>query len=865
MFQAIGQTHSFKGKILDNAGKPIAGVSITIKETTTGAVSDVDGNFTVSTIKAFPLSIVLTSVGYNAAEFLVSTGSFNQYNLSEKIYLQEITLAATRVPTSILSSPVTIEKMGLNAINVTPAITPYDAIAYMKGVDFVTSSLTFKTPTTRGFNGSGSTRVNQWIDGMDNQAPGMNFSVGNFAGTMDVDMESIELLPGASSALFGPGGMCGTIVINSKNPFKYPGLTVQVKPGIMNVDKSQRPSVSDYRDWSLRYAKVLGERFAFKVGVQYLRATDWLANDSTNYNRGSGKIAPGSRTSDPNYDGINVYGDETSINIQPFIPDQFKPMFPGNIYVSRTGYSEQEVIDPVTKNLKLSAALHYKFNKNTEALIAGNYGTGNTVYTGSDRYVLKDIKIGQYKIELRNPNWFVRAYTTQENAGNSYAPTTLIRYLNEVWKPSEKWYGEYANTFIPAVLTGTNLATAHSLARAVADKGRPMAGSAEFNTIFNQLGKVPISKGGGLFVDRTNLYMTEGQYHLGKAFPYADILVGGNYKKYRLNSEGTIFIDSTGPILVSEYGGYLQATKKILKDYLTLAASARMDKNENFASKITPRFSALVKLVKDNNLRFSYQTAYRFPSTQQQYIKLLIGDHTYLLGGLPWIKEFMQLSKYPVLQITDGGLVPYAYKEFKPETSKTFEMGYKGLVQKKFFIDAYYYLSSYDDFLGRVTLYQPATSNYYSIVENSRQTIKTHGFGLSLLYNFSPKFSASSNFYSDKISDVPQGFLADYNTPAYRVNVGVAANSLGKKQKIGFGIQYKWQDSYLYQNDFATGILDAFSTLDAQVNYKLKSFCEVRLGATNVLNNYYKNGYGSPMIGGLYYASLKLDIITKDK
>ena len=82
----------------------------------------------------------------------------------------------------------------------------------------------------------------------------------------------------------------------------------------MHTDKSQRANVSPYFDWSFRWGKVIGEKFAFKIGAQLIQAKDWLARDSTNYARSgtSGKVKAGTRLTDPNYDGVNVYGDETS-------------------------------------------------------------------------------------------------------------------------------------------------------------------------------------------------------------------------------------------------------------------------------------------------------------------------------------------------------------------------------------------------------------------------------------------------------------------------------------------------------------------------------------------------------------------------
>jgi outer membrane receptor protein involved in Fe transport len=851
--QVFSQNNVIKGRVVNQFSEPLQRVTVILKGTNTGTITDNDGSFKLVTNKALPVTVIFTSVGFDPLEMNV-----NNYNnvvavLSSKAVELDVTLAATRVRSPILRSPVTLGRIGQRTIQTGATTSPFDLLGTLPGVDFVTSGLIFKTPTTRGFNGSGSFRVNQWVDGMDNQAPGMNFAVGNFAGVNDLDLESIDLLPGASSALYGPGGMSGTILINSKNPFRSPGLSVLVKQGVMNVDGSQRPNATSYNDWSVRFAKVIGNKFAFKIGAQYIKATDWLANDSTNYDRVAGKVISGNRNSDPNYDGINVYGDETSGNIGPILG---VPV----LNVSRTGYNEKDFVDPTTKNLKLTAALHYRLRGSTEAILAGNYGTGTTVYTGSDRYALKNIKIGQYKLELRDSSWFIRGYTTQEDAGDSYATTTIARVFNEDWKPSGQWYGAYANAYATARPTASDDATAHALARAEADKGRPVPGSEQFNKIFNQLKTVPLSQGGGKFLDKTNLYMVEGQYNLSKLIQFAEVVVGGNYKQYVLNSQGTIFIDTAGKIRVNEFGAYMQVTKRLLNNKLTLAASGRLDKNDNFKGNLTPRISAVVEVAKNYYIRLSYQTAYRFPSNQQQFIKVQVASNIWLLGGLPWIVDYMAHKNGQVFRITPTGLKPYTYKQLKPETCKSYEVGYKALIQNKLLIDIYGYTSRFQDFLGRSNLIQPAPDRIYSIVENSEPKVKTQGFGLGLDYYITKSFMASSNFYSDKISNVPAGFVSNYNTPKYRFNLGFSSTGVGKQKKIGFGVQYKWQDSFLFENDFANGTVKAFSTIDAQVNYKILKNTEIRIGGTNLLNHYYKNGFGNPEIGGLYYASLRLDI-----
>lgn len=447
---AQAQKQVISGKVTNNdTHEALARVSIMVKTTTEGAITDDHGHFKLATEKKLPLVLVFSSVGFDTKEVAVSSAQDITVNLAPTVpFGQEIVVAANRVPTRLLESPVSIERISAKQIIHSPAISYYDMAVNLKGVDVTSSSLTFKTISTRGFNGSGSPRVNQIVDGMDNQAPGLNFYVGNFSGLTELDVESMELLPGASSALYGPGGMNGTILINSKSPFSYQGLSVLAKQGVMHVESRHRSDPAPFYDYSLRWAKAFNNKFAFKIGAQYISAKDWLAGDSSNYRRTGniGAMVTGNRQSDPNYDGVNIYGDETSVDIRAFMQGALRqnpglqpilqPFLATAQNVSRTGYAEKDVIDPETKNIKISGALHYKIRDNLEAIFMGYTGTGNTVYTGNNRYVLKGIRISQYKLELKHPRWFLRAYTTQEDAGDAYNATTSAQYLNEAWKPS---------------------------------------------------------------------------------------------------------------------------------------------------------------------------------------------------------------------------------------------------------------------------------------------------------------------------------------------------------------------------------------------------------------------------------------------
>ncbi len=957
-FSAIAQqSTTVSGNVKNGKSKELlSAVSVSVKGGSAGTYTDDKGNFKFSTTQKLPFTIIISSVGYAAKEVTVKgNNEIVTVDLETSFILgNEIVVSASRVPERILESPVSIERISASAIRNAPAANYYDLIASLKGVDVVNASLTFTSVGTRGFNSSGNTRLNQIVDGMDNQAPGLNFAVGNITGITELDVDNIELLQGASSALYGPGGTNGTLLINSKSPFKNQGLSFQIKQGVNHVDSYQRPS-SPYYDWSLRWAKKINDKFAYKINAQFVQAQDWLANNNGNYLRSplsaspNGNVKGGTTSNDPNYDGINMYGDETNsdlsgsfrgiiatnpvlgaLNLGPFgvfpIPSAGVLSYFANAptYVARTGYKENQVVDPTTVNFKFNGALHYKINDKIEAIVAGYWGTGNTVYTGSDRYSLKDFTLAQYKAELKAKNWYLRAYTTRENSGSSFNATITTRLFNETWKPSAtQWYPQYvgsmvansagtwgaafASSYIAGIGSGLTAAQAqaaannaaglavannaipiHNTARGVADVGRP-TGFIGNTTAFQSVAGTPISQNGGLFVDRTKLYAIEGQYNLtedlGLAKHGTDILIGGNWRQYALDSKGTLFADTAGPIKINEAGAYLQISQKFFGDRLKITASGRYDKNTNFTGRFTPRVSAVVKLAQDHNLRFSYQTAYRFPSTQNQWINLLVGGGTRLMGGLPALRDFYNFQGNPAYTLASvqafGGsalagapnpalLQVQQFGEFKPESTTSYEVGYKGLIAKRLLIDVYAYKARYENFLSGVTVIQqrtgipPSLFNLlsaanrigYSISVNAPGTVDVNGWGASAEYLLPKNFSINANVYSDVIGDLPAGFISYFNTPKTRFNAGFGNSGFGKDNRFGFNVLYRWVDTFMYEGTFVSGQVPSYSTVDAQVNYKfLKSKSILKIGGSNILNKYYVNGFGNAQIGGLYYIS----------
>lgn len=968
---ALAQT-TISGTVTDSETKEtLVGVNIIVKGKVIGTITDLSGKFTLNVNQEPPFTLVFSMVGYNSQEVEITGGVSNlSISLSESSILgQEVVISASRVEESIMKSPVSVEKMDIIAIREVPQASFYDALNNMKGVEMSTQSLTFKSFNTRGFNANGNVRTVQMIDGMDNQAPGLNFSVGNIVGISELDLESVELLPGASSALYGPNAINGILLMNSKNPFQYQGLSASVKSGIMNESSRSNPSTGFY-DFSARYAKAFSDKVAFKVNVGYLRADDWQANDFRDQSLINGFGLSGTRATNPGYNGVNTYGDESSQNMFSvaqslvslgLLPSAALGIIP-QTQVSRTGYAERDLADYGTKSLKLNAALHWRLNDRVEAIFQGNYGFGTTVYTGADRYSIANFNLGQYKAELRGSHWYLRAYTTQERSGDAFAVGIAANAINEAWKPSETWYGQYVGAFAQAKLQGASDDVAHAAARGVADQGRLVPGTDAFRQALATTTSTPIPgqfqtaprRIGSQFVDKTNLYHVEGSYQV-KDIKWADFVIGANYRIYALNSEKTLFaVDENGDeFRIKEYGGYIQGAKRMFNDKFKLTGSVRYDKNENFQGQWSPRVSGVYS-AGNHNFRASYQTGFRIPTTQDQYIDL-VTPQARLLGGLPLFRDRYNFSNNPVYslstvsaygaaflastqnpaiqqlafqeaqrraaaaiaagqlpndpaaiqafitaalpqlvplfaaQANQDKLTSFQLTEFKPERVKSYEIGYKGLFSNRLLVDAYAYFNKFENFIGGQVLIQDAapnpanpasalglnllsanTRNVFSIPVNRTETIRSWGWALGMDYKLPKNYSIGGNVSFNTLSNLSElaetGFQPAFNTPEYRYVFNFANREVVKN--LGFALSYRWQGEFVWQSSFVgpavsasqQSVMPAFGTFDAQFSYKLKSLKSIlKVGGSNLFNDGYRQAWGNPTVGTMYFVSLTFD------
>ena len=910
LLQSIfGMAQTISGTISDAATqKPLSGVNIGIQGKNEGTITDAEGKFVLNSSTKPPFTLVVSLLGYASQELSINAATTLNITLNAKAEeLDQVVVSASRVEERILRSPVSIEKMDAKAIQQSPSANFYDALLNMKSVDLVTSSLTYKQINTRGFNTTGNSRFLQLVDGVDNQSAGLGFAMGNLFGPHDLDVHSVELIPGAASALYGPIAFNGMLQTRTKNPFDFQGLSVQSKVGVNHLNDGTDFGAKPFYDLAVRYAKAFNDRFAFKLNAAYLTGTDWYANDYTDIDPNTPVASRG--PNNPGRNALNIYGDEVAQTIQ------------GIGRVSRTGYEEKDLAQYGVYSLKLNGALHYRLSNGMELTYQANYNQGIAQYTGSSRFVINGFNLVQHRVELKGNNFYVRAYSNKENSQDSYNSRSLGQLINRSWvkdlngnqvtadKADATWFQRYTAAFNGNV-NGVS-AQNHLTARSFADQGRLLPGSEAFDAASKRLITTQGLSGAGIY-SHCGLKHVEGLYDFSPYIKVLNVQIGGNIRRYTLDTQGTLFDDKDKNLSNDEYGAFVQVSKDMLNEKLKLTVSGRYDKNENFVGRFTPRASVVFSPGEQHHFRASYQTGFRNPTIGDQYIKLNVGP-IIILGGAPVNSQGLNAYENSFTaasvgafasafgaQVAQGVPFPTAVANNKdklvksnvpyiqPEQVQSFEIGYKGFFGQKILFDLNYYLSQYQDFLINTVVIRPDSevlledgkvntaaatdilggkTQAFQLYTNAADQVSIQGIsaGVSFILPKNYRLHTNATWTEFNLQDANPNNIPAFNTPSWKTNVMFSNPRLS--DQLGFSVAWHWQSAFDWYGTFTSltpGRIDAYSLFDAQISYKVpKLKTMVKLGAANLTNNYVVQAYGSPAVGGLYYLSLNFDDLLR--
>ena len=750
-FSAIAQIQ-IKGKIIDGlSNETLIGATVIIKESGKGTSTNFDGEYSIIYKGKLPTILSISYLGYKSLEIEVNSQNPKAIKLfADSKNLKEVKVVDSRITQKQKEAALTVESLDMIAIKETPSANFYDGLGALKGVDITAASLGFKVINTRGFNSTSPVRSLQIIDGVDNQSPGLNFSLGNFLGSSELDIQRVEIIQGASSAYYGPNAFNGVISMETRNPFMQPGLSIQYKFGSRNLFENSVRLAEKFQNSK-------GEDiFAFKINVSYMQAHDWEADNMAAVDGTTSADNPGG------YDAINRYGDEDTDGNLNDVRDNFNLNYfthPGLGKFHRTGYMEKDIVDYNTKNFKAQSSLHFMLTPKTELIYALNYSTGTTVYQGDNRFSLKNIQFWQNKLELKQKDkFFIRAYRTEEDAGDSYDAVFTALKLQEYnqvdnqewytayknnWKDNFSWddvnfeylmqldsmdfntgsfyysylinetaytQNEFTNICDSVLNANTDLIIAnHGTVRDLTDleSNRLVPGTEEFKAALEDItSKTAYLHGGTGFYDKSALNHIHSEYQFNPDF--ATIKIGANFRQYTPDTKGSLFMDTATMITNKEAGFYTGIETNLYGEFLKMNSTFRADKNENFDLNFSPAMSLVLKPSEKDIIRFSFSSAIRNPTLSDQYLYYNVG-RAILIGNLEGHGEDYGenlvtvqslINYYLPAQLSKDSLEFFSVAPIKPEKAQSFEVGYRSTFFNKVYLDANYYYSKYTDFIG---------------------------------------------------------------------------------------------------------------------------------------------------------------------
>ena len=890
--ESYGQ-YELPGTVTDKSnGETIIGAIVKLKGEGKGVSTDLDGKFTLKVSQLPPFTIVITSMGYAAQEIEVASldQPIKASMGADEVMLKEALVVKERISDKQKQAPLTVETMDLIAIKEAPTGDFYQGLGTLKGVDMVAASFGFKVINTRGFNSTSPVRSLQLIDGVDNQSPGLNFSLGNFLGASDLDVLKVDVIAGASSAFYGPGAFNGVINMTTKSPWNFPGLSVSAKGGERNM-----------LEGAVRWAQVLKNkegkpgRWAYKLNAFALRADDWMAE---NYDATSN--SPTSVTNPGRYDAVNIYGDEdVTVNNDYLGSTAERRDYPGLGKFIRNGYRERDLVDYSTDNLKFQASIHHRFTDSLELIIANNYSQGSTVYQGDNRYRLKDVRFYQHRIELRQEGkWFVRGYVTHEDAGKTYDIFTTGLRLQSASGETREWNTIYSNLWSQRIRSRVEaipdyLTTSEALAQGINTPElyaawqdqwmqqhqpelaefhawvldhmndttttflRPFyqPGTDRFQEKFDEVTSKRFTEGGSLFYDRSALAHAMGEYKFKPKF--GEVTLGGNFRRYLPNTAGTILRDTADVrITNSEFGAFVGLEKKFFEDRLRATATLRMDKNQNFNALFSPALSLVYSKNPAHVWRMSFSSAIRNPTLADQYLYYNVG-RAILLGNVDGQFEAGRDSMFTIESFNayrntlQTSLLEYFNVDrLRPEQVKSIEIGYRGTHWENVYFDVGAYASWYTDFIGYIiglygkfdqfTGFPIGGLQAYRLAANATSLVTTQGANAGVSW-YRPKMTWTANYSFNRLtSGEDDPIIPAFNTPENKFNFGFTSRDrlipFTTLRNLGYGVNWKFVQGYLFEGSPQfSGEIPSYDMVDAQASVAFpKAHLTVKLGASNL-------------------------------
>ena len=943
----LNANNSFvRGTVVSEQSEPMAGANIVIENTSRGVITDNEGKFLIDSLLPGAYTFTVDYIGYKKISktiIIVSEDQEQDISYLEKIgiednsevesgtsfsglifqmepdpvalrqvdvtaheidknisdILKQAIFGPSKIRESYMTAGASVDAVSIKDIKMSPALNFYEGLDDIKEVETKQLSAIYTALIVRGTGVTDARDYSQLIDGM--QATNLNYgnNFGNITGLSEIDVANIELVHGAASVMYGPYATSGLVLIGSKTPWFYQGLSYQMKTGF---NHKANIATTPFAHSAIRYAKAY-EKFAWKLVYSHKQATEWEEPGDTSF-------------LSMNFDSLSlfdrkfVHGDDTPLNaasIGEFTDTLYGP-------IARTGYWDYDIVENSVYNTKVNASLNYKISDNVDLSYDMKGGWGSFTNVGIGKFWNNNSGGINHGLTLNAPNLLLRAYIYNEgqNPFNDsdediqWDVRTIALELQNYSKPDDVWLADYKAAYdggVSGIASGS-----HSHAREFADsensvtdgefRARLVPGTELFKTVYDSLIRRDKMRSPTRLKDN-GFYNLEIIYDLTDYVKFGGLQVGANFRQYNIGFHNGIMSNAPelnaehGPLDPWEYAIFMQATKWFFDERLKLQGALRFDESDSYGKNLSPSFSSVLRTKENQYMRFSFQQARLNPPHYWAYMNIPQQGFIALGGGKGNLKRLglEHLHEKAVdIDWATGDTTHVTIPHPTGEKLSAYEIGYKALINDNLFFDINYYYNhtsnlrdddfivsdpdsvQYIDIPGIYTGWSPGPIYYvFSTNEDHEETL--HGLSLGIGYNFNSGLILSGNYnyvgeVGENISYTPNripGANVGIGRPKHRIKLSVN-HPRAFNDNIGYAVTARYTEAYWYDNLIWYGIgeLGGNVNVDAQVSYILKDYnMLIKVGMNNILGQYYNTSVLTPKIGSTFYISIDYDDLIK--
>lgn len=380
---------------------PLPGASVYIEGTTEGVVSDFDGNFKLTTTQELPFTLVVSYTGFTTKNITVNSASDISTIALEQggLSLDEVIISASRRPQKIQDAPASVSVVSAkDIVNSAVAVDPMRHLINVPGVQIQQQSANSLNIEMRAGAGVFGTSTFPILDYRYLVTPSAGTLLSYQTGISNIDIQRIEVVRGAASALYGPGVTSGVVHFLTKNPIDYPGTTLELLGG----------SLETFGVTARHAYASENKKFGYKINMRYMRGNDFEL--------------------DPVEDAAFIAAQKTSISQPTILNDRVNPSAPGEELLNFGDLDDNGDGNPLaSKYANYSANIHLEFRptEKTSAFLSSGMANGGGLFFNSQGAGYTQGNDYWAQARVQSGGLFAQAYYNYNDGGDEENPTFL--------------------------------------------------------------------------------------------------------------------------------------------------------------------------------------------------------------------------------------------------------------------------------------------------------------------------------------------------------------------------------------------------------------------------------------------------------